>query len=99
MTSGPGVPLHARAESCTITAMLTAEHVRERIAAALPDADVEVVDTTGTGDHFAAQVIAAQFAGVSRLDQHRMVYDAVRDELADGSLHALELRTRARDEQ
>jgi len=79
--------------------MLTADHVRERIVAALPEADVEVVDTTGTGDHFAAEVISAQFAGVSRLNQHRMVYDAVAAELADGSLHALELRTRARDEQ
>ncbi|MBC7644514.1 MAG: BolA/IbaG family iron-sulfur metabolism protein [Thermoleophilia bacterium] len=79
--------------------MLTAEHVRDRIVAALPEADVEVVDTTGTGDHFSAQVIAAAFVGVSRLDQHRMVYDAVAAELANGSLHALELRTRARDEQ
>lgn len=78
--------------------MLTAEHVRARIAEALPEADVEVVDTTGTGDHFAAEVVAAAFAGKSRIDQHRMVYAAVKDEMADGSLHALQLRTRAREE-
>ena len=74
--------------------MLTADHVRERIAAALPGAQVDVQDTTGTGDHFQAHVVSAAFDGLSRVDQHRLVYAAVKAELADGSIHALALATR-----
>ena len=75
--------------------MPTADHVRDLILAALPGALVEVLDTTGTEDHFAAEVVAEQFAGVSRIDQHRMVYAALADGMADGSIHALALRTKA----
>jgi stress-induced morphogen len=75
--------------------MPTAAHVRAAIESALPGARVEVVDTTGTEDHFAAEVVAEQFAGLSRIDQHRMVYAALADGMADGSIHALALRTRA----
>lgn len=73
--------------------MPTADHVRQRIVHHLPGADVDVTDTTGTGDHFRAVVVSAAFAGQSRVDQHRMVYDAVRAELDDGSIHALSMKT------
>jgi stress-induced morphogen len=65
----------------------------EMIEAALPGASAEVVDQGG-GDHLAAVVVAPQFAGLSRLEQHRLVYAAVQSRLDDGSIHALALRTR-----
>jgi stress-induced morphogen len=60
---------------------------------ALPGADVRVVDQGG-GDHLYAEVTAPQFAGLSRLEQHRLVYGAVQSRLDDGSVHALALKTR-----
>jgi stress-induced morphogen len=64
------------------------------IEAALPGARAEVIDQGG-GDHLAATVVAPQFAGLTRLEQHRLVYAAVQSRLDDGSIHALALRTRA----
>ena len=64
------------------------------IEAALPGASAQLVDQGG-GDHLAATVVAPQFAGLTRLEQHRLVYAAVQSRLDDGSIHALALRTRA----
>lgn len=72
---------------------LTEAHIHDRIAAALPGADISVHDYTGTGDHFRVEVAYAGFAGQSRVAQHQMVYAAVREEMADGSIHALSLAT------
>jgi stress-induced morphogen len=63
------------------------------IVAALPGAEVEVIDETGGGDHLRAVVTAAQFEGLSRIDQHRLVKTAVQDRFDDGSIHALSLKT------
>lgn len=63
------------------------------IEAALPGAEAEVIDETGTGDHLRAIVIAPQFDGLSRLDQHRLVKAAVKDRFEDGTIHALSLKT------
>jgi stress-induced morphogen len=63
------------------------------IAAALPGASVEVIDETGAGDHLRATVAAAQFEGLSRLDQHRLVKAAVRARFEDGQIHALSIKT------
>jgi stress-induced morphogen len=63
------------------------------IAAALPGATVEVVDETGAGDHLRATVAAPQFAGLSRIDQHRLVKAAVRERFDDGQIHALSVKT------
>lgn len=63
------------------------------IEAALPGAEVEVLDEGG-GDHLRAIVTAEQFAGRSRLDQHRLVRAAVRERFDDGSIHALSIETR-----
>ena len=52
------------------------------------------MDRTGGGDHFQATVVNARFAGLSLLDQHRLVYDALADPLADGTNHELRIRTR-----
>lgn len=63
------------------------------IEAALPGADVEVLDETGGGDHLRAIVSAPQFEGVKRLDQHRMVRAAVQERMDDGAIHALSITT------
>jgi stress-induced morphogen len=63
------------------------------IETALPGATVEVIDETGTGDHLRATVVAPQFEGHTRIDQHRMVKAAVEPRMADGTIHALSLRT------
>lgn len=69
-------------------------HVRDRILVALPDAFVEVVDYTGTGDHFRAVVECATFRGLSRVEQHKAVYRALDGDMGDHSIHALALTTR-----
>ena len=62
---------------------------------AFPDAkDVEVVDRTGGGDHFHVTVVSQQFAGLSLVDQHRLVYDALAEPLGDGTIHELRITTR-----
>jgi stress-induced morphogen len=66
--------------------------IRELIQAALPGADVEVIDEGG-GDHLRAVVSAGQFDGLSRIDQHRLVKAAVRERFEDGSIHALSVKT------
>ncbi|AKU93283.1 BolA family protein [Vulgatibacter incomptus] len=73
--------------------MLDPKDIERRIAEALPGATVEVVDTTGTGDHFQATVISDAFVGRSMVQQHQMVYAPLRDELVSGALHALALKT------
>jgi stress-induced morphogen len=63
------------------------------IEEALPGAEVEVTDETGTSDHLLAVVSAPQFEGLSRIDQHRLVKGAVKDRFDDGSIHALSVKT------
>jgi stress-induced morphogen len=70
--------------------------VNSLLARAFPGARVEVVDLTGTEDHFQVVVVAPQFAGRSRIEQHKMVYAAL-GELMSGPIHALALSTRGPD--
>ena len=74
--------------------MPSEDHVRDRILAALPDAQVEVTDYTGTGDHFRAVVECDAFAGLGRVEQHKLVYRALDGDMGDHSIHALALTTR-----
>ena len=67
--------------------------IKAMIEAALPGAEVEVVDETGAGDHLRATVAAPQFEGLSRIDQHRLVKAAVRERFEDGQIHALSIST------
>ena len=71
--------------------------IERLISEALPGAEVEVVDETGTADHLLATVRAPQFAGRTRIDQHRMVKAAVQPRMDDGSIHALSVRTEVLD--
>ena len=63
------------------------------IEAALPGAEVDVADDTGTQDHFSATIAAPQFEGLSRIEQHRLVKKAVQARFDDGSIHALSIKT------
>jgi stress-induced morphogen len=67
--------------------------LKAMIEAALPGAEVEVSDETGAGDHLQATVAAPQFAGLSRIDQHRLVKAAVKERFDDGTIHALSVKT------
>jgi stress-induced morphogen len=73
--------------------MPSPDTLRSRLLAAFPDAHVEVSDLTGTADHFQAVVVSAAFAGKTRVEQHKMVYEAL-GELMNGPIHALALTTR-----
>ena len=62
---------------------------------AFPDAsELSVADRTGGGDHFQVIVTSPRFNGLSLVDQHRLVYDALAEPLADGTIHELRIRTR-----
>lgn len=71
---------------------MTANDIEQRIRARIPDAIVEARDLTGGGDHWSAVVVSAAFEGRSLVEQHQMVYGALREELK-GPIHALELKT------
>jgi stress-induced morphogen len=73
--------------------MPTAEDLKGRIEGAIPGARADVEDYTGTGDHFRATVTAPAFAGRSRLEQHRLVYQVFGEEIG-GPIHALSLTTK-----
>jgi len=71
--------------------MPTPDELKQRIEAAIPGADVEV--TSPDNVHFQARVRAAAFAGLNRVQQHRLVYDAFAPGELGGSVHALQLKT------
>jgi stress-induced morphogen len=72
--------------------MPTAEDIKTRIESALPGSTADVEDWTGGGDHFRATVVAPQFSGLSRIAQHRLIYDVFGHEVG-GAIHALSLKT------
>jgi stress-induced morphogen len=73
--------------------MPTTDEIKLRIETALPDSSAEVEDWTGGGDHFRAVVVSPAFAGLSRIAQHRLVYDVFGAEIG-GPIHALSLTTK-----
>lgn len=73
---------------------MNASDIETMIREALPDAQVTIRDLAGDGDHYAAEVVSAEFAGKSRVQQHKMVYDALKGKMG-GTLHALALQTSA----
>ena len=71
---------------------MSAQEIEGLIQAALPDAQVTITDLAGDGDHYAAHVVSAEFAGKARVAQHKMVYEALGGRMG-GALHALQLTT------
>ena len=69
--------------------------LEELLRAAFPDAGtVAVQDRTGGGDHFHVTVVSQRFAGLSLLEQHRLVYAALEEPMSDGTIHELRITTR-----
>jgi stress-induced morphogen len=71
-----------------------ADELKQRIEAAIPGARADVTDLNGGGDHFRAEVVAPEFAELSRIEQHRRVYSVFGADIG-GPIHALSLQTRA----
>ena len=66
--------------------------IERLIREAIPDAEVTIKDLAGDGDHYAAMVVSATFKGKTRVQQHQLVYDALKGRMG-GELHALSLQT------
>jgi len=75
---------------------MAASEIEAMIRSALPDASVEITDLAGDGDHYAARVVSAAFAGMPRVRQHQLVYAALGGRMG-GALHALQLTTATPD--
>jgi stress-induced morphogen len=73
---------------------MNASDIERLIKEALPDAQVEIRDLAGDGDHYAANVVSSSFKGKSRVQQHQMIYAALKGRMG-GELHALALQTSA----
>ena len=74
--------------------MPTPVEIEQRIETAVPGSRAEVRDTTGGGDHFSATVVSEAFAGLSRIQQHKLVYEALDEPWKDGSIHELRINTK-----
>lgn len=76
---------------------MQAQEIERLIKAALPEAEVTITDLRGDGDHYACHVVAAEFRGKTRIQQHQMIYEALGDRMG-GELHALALQTTPKEE-
>lgn len=78
---------------------MQAQEIEDMIRAAFPEARISITDLAGDGNHYAAEVIDASFAGMNRVEQQRAVYAALKGKMdgPDGELHALALTTKAPD--
>ena len=73
--------------------MVTPEEVASLIKKSIPDAQVTVEDMNGGGDHLSVNVVSAAFKGLSRVQQHQLIYGSLQKELASEAIHALALKT------
>jgi stress-induced morphogen len=73
--------------------MIGNDALTKLIRAEIPDAQVEIVDRTGTMDHFNVTVRSQAFSGKTLIEQHQLVYGALKGALKDGRVHAVELKT------
>jgi len=75
---------------------MQAGEIEQLIKEAFPDAEIKITDLAGDNDHFAAMVTSSAFKGKTRVQQHQMVYDALKGRMG-GVLHALSLQTAPKD--
>lgn len=73
--------------------MMSPQQVEGMIKAQLPDAQVQVQDLTGGGDHYQVTVISSQFANKGLVQQHQLVYGALQQAMSSEAIHALALKT------
>ena len=74
--------------------MISKEALIGFIQKAIPGAQVTVFDKTGTLDHFGIQVVSDMFKGMTLLDRHRLIYQALSEPMRDGRIHAIEINTK-----
>ena len=74
--------------------MLAPSTLQQLLLQAFPGANVQVVDLTGTQDHYEVSIVANEFRGLPRVKQHRLVYEALAEQMK-GPIHALSLKTSA----
>ena len=72
--------------------MMNPEEIRTILDAALPGSDIEVVDTTGTLDHFRVRAVAAAFEGKPLIERHKMIQAPLSEHVHDGRIHALSIQ-------
>jgi stress-induced morphogen len=73
--------------------MINPSEIKEMIRASLPDAEVQVQDLTGGGDHYQAVVVSSSFMGKGLVQQHQLVYRALQQAMSSEQIHALALKT------
>ena len=88
--------MNAEAAKETNPMPMAAEDIKKLILEALPDAEIEIEDLAGDGDHYRARIVSAGFNGKNRVQQHQLVYRALKGRMG-GELHALALETEARE--
>lgn len=77
---------------------MSADEIEKLIKDGIPDADVQIQDLRGDGDHYAAYIVSPAFAGKNRVQQHQMVYAALQGRMG-GELHALAIQTAIPEEK
>ncbi len=78
--------------------MITQDTLTDYIRRAMPDAEVTMIDKTGTMDHLKVTIVSDTFQGKNLLDRHRLIYQALDAPLKDGRIHALELTAKTKQE-
>lgn len=73
--------------------MINPQQVEEMIKAQVPDAQVQVQDLTGGGDHYQVTVVSSQFEGKGLVQQHQLIYQALQQAMSSEAIHALALKT------
>ncbi|RAM49709.1 BolA family transcriptional regulator [Mastigocladus laminosus UU774] len=73
--------------------MISPQQIEEMIKAELPDAQIQVQDLTGGGDHYQLTVVSSQFAGKGLVQQHQLIYRALGQAMSSEAIHALALKT------
>ena len=73
--------------------MIASDRVESLIKAGLPDAQIQVQDLTGGGDHYQVTVVSSSFEGQGLVQQHKLVYGTLKQEMATEAIHALALKT------
>ncbi|BAY14459.1 hypothetical protein NIES2109_42000 [Nostoc sp. HK-01] len=73
--------------------MISPQQIEDMIKAELPDAQIQVQDLTGGGDHYQVTVVSSQFAGKGLVQQHQLVYGALRQAMSTEAIHALAVKT------
>ena len=77
---------------------ISADKIRELIKKKFPQADIEIIDTAGDSNHYSATITTQEFKGLSRVEQHKLVYRALEGAMdgSNGILHALALQTKVK---